>query len=96
MESRLELQRLVRAESNPDSILVRFEPYLNRAVDYAIGEGLLKRDKGKRIELTAIGKQLAKELVELDGPYHIERQFMDALGQKVTENLVNSMFSRKG
>lgn len=92
-DSRLELQSLLQGSARPDSLIVRFEPYLNRAIDFAIGEGLVHRDGGKRIELTATGLQYANELDQLDGVYFVEKQFMDAIGQRITETLVSKIFT---
>jgi hypothetical protein len=82
-------------DSSPlHSLIVRFEPFLNRAVDFAIGEGLIKRTGGNRIELTNLGKSLAGELKNAEGAFAAEKQFMHAVGQAVTEKFVNEMFGK--
>lgn len=92
VETRLSLQRAVRGDALPDSILVRFDPFLSRAIDFAIGERLVVRRGGKAIELSASGKLLAEEIVAIEGVYAIERQFLQSVGYAITEKLVTSMF----
>lgn len=77
---------------SPQSLVVRFDPFLNRAVDFAIGEGLVKRYDGSKIELTTMGKLLAKEISEADSIYILEKQFINLIRHGVSENLVSKMF----
>jgi hypothetical protein len=72
---------------------VRFEPFLNRAVDFAIGEGLVVRSGGSRIELTAKGRHLAEELEAEKSAFVTEKTFIETIRQSVTEKLVNEMFA---
>jgi hypothetical protein len=76
----------------PDALVVRFEPSLNRAVDFAIGEGLIRRAGGNKIELTPKGKALAEELAEVDTAYMVEKLFIETIRQGVTEALVSGIF----
>src|SRR5437016_4211142 len=48
-------QRMIAGESLPEDSLVRFEPSLNRAIDFARAEGLLHRDKAGKLQLTDEG-----------------------------------------
>jgi hypothetical protein len=76
----------------PDTLLVRIEPSLNRAVDLAIGEKLLTRAAGDHLELTALGLQIADDIERRDDTYQPERQFMNRLGKRVTEKLIKQVF----
>lgn len=91
-ESRRALLAAVEGTLTPDSLIVRFEPFLNRAVDFAIGEELVRRLGGSRIELTSNGKKLAEELAKIETAFVVENQFMETIRHKVTETLVNRMF----
>ena len=93
-ETRASLRAMI---DGPDgrSLIVRFEPFLNRAVDFGIGEGLLKRAAGgKSIELTNTGKRLAEDLKKAEDAFLAEKQFIASIGQRVTERFVDDMFGR--
>ena len=91
-ENRRDLQAAIEGTLSPDSLVIRVEPFLNRAVDFAIGEGLVRRSGGSKIELISKGKELARELGKIETIYVIEKQFIEAIHQEVTETLVNHMF----
>ena len=91
-ENRLSLQAAARETLAPDALIVRVEPYLNRAIDFALGEELVRRVKGGKIELTSSGVRLANELEQEEEAYTLEKAFMEAIGKRVTEALVNRMF----
>jgi hypothetical protein len=81
--------RVVEGELALDALLVRYEPSLNRAVDLAIGEQLIKRVSGDHIELTTLGIQIAEEIDNSENTYVQEKQFMSRIGKRLTEKLVN-------
>lgn len=73
-------------------VLVRFDPALNRAIDIALGEELIRRAGGNRIELTPKGKELAQALNSAENAYQIERTFMQEIRQGFTEAIANEIF----
>ncbi len=79
----------------PGLVIVRIEPALNRAIDYAIGEGLVKRGKKDRLELTSAGKKFADELMQNPLLLASEKRFINAVGYRVNEAFVQSMFKRE-
>lgn len=91
-ENRRALQAAIEGALSPDSLVVRVEPFLNRAVDFAIGEGLVRRSGGNKIELAPNGRELAEELGKIETAYVVEKKFIAAIHQGVTEKLVNHMF----
>jgi hypothetical protein len=91
-QSRRQLQAAVEGRLSPDSLIVRFEPFLVQAVDFAIGEGLVRREGGAKIELTALGLKLAEELEGAESTFDVEKRFMAVIRTKVSEDLVNKMF----
>jgi hypothetical protein len=93
-ESRDALHAAIEGQLSPDSLIVRFEPFLNRALDFAIGEGLVRRLDGKKIEVTTKGRSLADEISAAKDAYMTEKTFIHLIGQRLTEDLVNKMFSR--
>jgi hypothetical protein len=86
------LEQAVGGQIPFDTVLVRIEPSLNRAVDLAIGEGLLKRNAGDQIELTAHGHAFADEIETNAVLLRPEKEFMGRIKKRVTETLVDELF----
>ena len=59
MEGREQLLAAVKGQLSPDALVVRFEPFLSQAVDFAMGEQLVRREGGARIVLTEAGTRRA-------------------------------------
>ena len=76
----------------PGTAIVRIEPSLNRAVDFAFGEKLVERVKGDHIELTAQGEKEAVRILEHEDLYRKERAFLHLLGKGLTERIVLELF----
>jgi hypothetical protein len=92
VEGRQQLLAAVQGHLSPDSLVVRFEPFLVQAVDFALGEGLVRRDGGNKIELTPAGETLAEELESTEMAFAAEKNLMGQIRTKVTEDLVQKMF----
>ena len=90
------LVRAIGGEVPPDTVLVRIEPALNRAVDFAIGEGLIRRQSSDRVELTAEGIDLAETIVNDNIVLGYEKQFVERIRFTVTEDFVKRMFELGG
>jgi len=69
----------VNGALSPGSLIARVEPSLNRAVDFALGEGLLRRPSGDKIELTHTGIELADEIYARGDTLAVEKHFMNEL-----------------
>jgi hypothetical protein len=79
----------------PDTLVVRFDPFLDRALDFAIGEGFLQHIGGKSVQLTLTGKQFSEEIQQSDSLFVNEKQFINSIGKKLSEDLVKRMFGWK-
>ena len=90
--TRAALRRVLAGVIAPDDIVVRFDPTLNRALDFALGEGLLRRCGGNRIELSPKGVQLADALAQDESAFRSEKGFMQEVRQEFTEALVSRIF----
>lgn len=86
------LVRAIGGEVPPDTVLVRIEPALNRAVDFAIGEELIRRQRSDRVELTADGKDFAEAILKDTVVLGYEKQFAERVRFTVTEDFVKRMF----
>lgn len=91
-EGRDALLGILNGELFPGTAVVRIEPSLNRAVDFAHGEGLVRRVQGDRIELTAKGEAEAKRILEEEDLFVSERSYLTAVGKRLTERLVSELF----
>ena len=91
-EGRSQLLAAAAGTLSPDSLVIRFEPFLLQAVDYGVGEGLIRRDGGGKIELTEAGLRLAEELEADESAFASEKTVMGILHTRVSEDLVKRMF----
>lgn len=91
-EGRTQLLAAAAGTLSPDSLVIRFEPFLLQAVDYGVGEGLLRRNGGGTIELTEAGVRLAEELEAAPSAFDSEKAIMATLRTRITEDLVKRMF----
>ena len=62
-KSQQQLKAAVAGEVHPSILIVRFDPFLDRALDFAIGDSLIVHDGGKNVRLTATGSEFADELM---------------------------------
>jgi hypothetical protein len=67
--------------------IVRIEPSLNRAVNFALGEALIAR-AANRLTLEPKGREFAKRIADTDDLFVQEKAFFAAIGKKVTEKIV--------
>ena len=91
-ENRNALEQAIGGQIPFDTVLVRIEPSLNRAVDLALGEGLVKRNAGDQIELTKQGHDFAGEIEKNAALLRPEKEFMGRIKKRVTETLVDELF----
>lgn len=90
-----DLIALIEGRLSPDALIVRFDPAFNRAIDFAIGEGLVKRVDGSRIELTDSGKNFAEEISKDSKVYITEKKLAGTIRQKASESLVDNIFGTR-
>lgn len=91
-ENREILTRAVAEQVPLDTVIVRIEPSLNRAVDLAMAEGLVERISGDQLALTPKGIQLADVLLQDKTLFKDEKAFMLAIKKKVNETFVSDLF----
>ena len=92
-ENRQALENALNGSVGVDSLLVRIEPSLNRAVDLAIGEGLVGKRSGDQIELRDSGRSLADEIERDATLYRTEKEFMQRIRKRVTSKFIDELFS---
>jgi hypothetical protein len=83
--------RRLDGENNPDEVLVRYEPALNRAIDLARGLGFMTRVSGNRVRLTLSGSRLADDVDELKDVLVDEKMFLARARGRVTEGAIQKL-----
>jgi hypothetical protein len=87
----------VREHQHPlFSFQFRFEPALARAINLAVGEGLVEWVGGNRLKITPKGKRWIAEILKDDSIMRDERQFLARIGKTITEPLASEMIAVKG
>ena len=74
--------------------IVRFDPSVHRALTYAIGYGLIKRQQNAKYKLTDRGKQLAEQIKVVGDLMVIEIGDLNLLAKKLTERKVEEIVDR--
>lgn len=104
-ETRGAFLQFMKGERSPNQIIVRYDPSLNRAVDFAFAEGLAARteeastsekqprSENYRVLLTTKGRNLVKDIHEMADCFTIEKAFFAEIGRKVTQKHIESLFT---
>lgn len=95
-ENRQALRLVIAGDLAPQTLVVRVEPFLNRAIDFAVAEGLVRRLGGSKLELAPQGKGLAEDIEKIAAAFTKEKQYIDEIGQKVSEAMVDKIFGGGG
>jgi hypothetical protein len=66
------------------------EPSLNRALDLAIGEGLISSD-GYRYAITAKGEDFVSQLLKDDNLFILEKQILATIGKNINEKRITEL-----
>lgn len=74
--------------------IVRFDPSVNRALTYAIGYGLIKRQQNSKYKLTDRGKQLAEQIKAVGDLMVIEINDLNSIAKKLTESKIEEIVER--
>ena len=91
-----ELLEIIAGAADPDTITVRIEPALNRAVEYARGENLVEIVRGDRVQLSERGVSLADDIAGTGEIFLSEKRFIAAIGRRLTEDTVNRILKPSG
>lgn len=78
--------------ARPDDVIVRFEPSLDRAVAFAVAEGLVQLEDGRKLSITDRGRRLVTEIEKADILGN-EKAFLDEVRTKVTETRIESLLN---
>lgn len=94
LENQQNLLQILNGTMSPNSIIVRIEPSLNRALEFAHSEGLIDYISGKRIQLSESGRVSVKIILDQQDLLASERTFLTKIGKsKLTEKTIDKLFS---
>ncbi|HEY0015933.1 MAG TPA: hypothetical protein VGC13_06425 [Longimicrobium sp.] len=90
-ENRKTFRKFLAGSTDPGAILIRYEPSLNRAIDFAAGEHLVAILDSGSIQLTEQGSSFAAELLAQKEVLIAEIAFFKELRLQVTEQMVTNL-----
>jgi hypothetical protein len=90
-QTRQEAQEVFSGERPPSDLVVRVEPWLNRALAFAKGANLIELEKGKSAKLTDAGHRVCELLYRHPEMCAEEKAFLEAVGTKATERAVQKI-----
>jgi len=77
-------------------VIIRFEPGLNRAIDFVRGEGLVKMENGKCVKLTDRGSSIAQQIYRIEDCMAEERKFLEEVKPFVLEKHIKALLNWEG
>jgi hypothetical protein len=89
-ESREELSKVLRGEGRPESLFVRYDPVLDRAIDLAAGMNLVAWTGAGRLVLEDSGRTLLR-LIKGGDIMSAEKAALVAIGRKLTLALASQI-----
>lgn len=87
-EGRREIQQVFSHELRPSEIVVRVEPWLNRALAFARGSGLIEIVGGKSVKLIEPGILLLDTISKDESTFREEKDFLDSIATQATEGTI--------
>lgn len=91
------LKELVKLLDNKTEILpiVRFEPAVTRAVNFAIADGLIEiQNSNSKLKLTQKGKDLYEEISKEDNLMIIEKYELNNIKDKLSDNIIERIVEK--
>jgi hypothetical protein len=85
------LLNVLEGRVRPDQAIVRFDPALNRLLDFAKGEGLIGQVAADRFQITAKGLRFANDIMADQDCLRQEKWFIDEIAGKITETRINEI-----
>ena len=74
-----------------NEFVVRFEPSLNRALEYALADQFIVQQVNGSYKLLERGKKLVNEIINDDSIFQHEKLVMDEMGSDLTEEKIKSL-----
>lgn len=75
----------------PDYSIIKYDPAVNYALQFAIAERLIVQQNNGKLKLTEIGKHFCKSIMEDNSLLIEEKKSLTALRGKITENAIQDL-----
>ncbi|MDU4787620.1 MAG: hypothetical protein E6441_12855 [Clostridium sp.] len=72
-------------------LIIRYDPVVNRALRFAVGEGLVKIQKNGLMRLTKSGKKFGELLKDNDSLFKKEKKITEKISYRLTEEKINKI-----
>lgn len=89
-ENRVKFMRYMSEQLRPQDIIMRYDPSLNRTIDIALGEFLIERIQGNKVQLTNKGRKVVADLERVKCLKE-EKKFCNEIGKKLTDTKVKQL-----
>jgi hypothetical protein len=91
-EARAAFVHVIAGNVRPDEAIVRFDPVVDRALQFAEGEKLIT-STGELIIVTDRGNELVKRILKNNDCMLVEKDFLSSLGHKITQKQVEAFLA---
>jgi hypothetical protein len=109
VDTRQHFLQFLEGKRAPNQIIVRYDPSLSRAIDFAFSEKLVIRQE-QQVELLEIdhgpknappyrlvlgerGTRLLQQIQKMEDTFTVEKAFLKAIGKKLTQEQVSALFT---
>ena len=86
-----DIERLIQGRYLSVSIPLRFDPSINRAINYALSDNLILRQANGNYRLTHKGKSLVDKIKKDDDLLITEKNYLNFLRYRLTEDIISSV-----
>jgi hypothetical protein len=90
LERQQELTDYLARRVEAGNVSARVDPFLTMAVDFAVGEGLVLREGGRRFALSEVGLKYAKQIATSKAMSE-EAAFLKSVGQRITDTMAHQI-----
>jgi hypothetical protein len=90
-KTRQEAQEVFMGERRSSDLVVRVEPWLNRALAFAKGAGLIELENGRSAKLTEMGIKACEVLFEQSNLCAEEKAYLEIVASKATEGTIEKI-----
>jgi hypothetical protein len=94
-QSRELVQGIFNGIPDSDSLVIRIEPWVNRALAFARGAALVTMEKGKAAKLTAKGSSALAVITTDDSILSEERTFLSQISKFATEDTISRLMKAR-
>lgn len=86
-----DIEKLIEGRYLMSSIPLRFDPSVNRALNYALSDELVLRQANGNFRLTSKGKNLAEKIKEDENLLIVEKIYLNSLKYRLTEEIISAV-----